>query len=154
MQLSESFVDGEILYQDATSWWPSYIKNLDAIITSPPFFDSTRFYLTNWIRLWFSGWDPEDFGKKPLGFIEEKQKNSFTIYEPVLRQMKERLKAGGVVVFHLGQSKKCNMANELSEIAKKWFRVVDVFEENVEDTESHGIKDKGTVKKHQYLILN
>lgn len=153
IQLPENFVNGEIIYQDATSWWPSYIKSLDAVITSPPFFDSTRFYLTNWIRLWFSGWGPEDFKKQPLGFVDEKQKNSFAVYESVLRQTRERLNPGGIVVFHLGQSRKCNMANELSEIAKKWFRVVDLFEESVEKGESHGIRDKGTVVKHQYLVL-
>ena len=155
IELPENFVEGKMIYQDTTSWWPQDIKNLDAIITSPPFFDSTRFYLTNWIRLWFSGWEPEDFEKCPLGFVDEKQKNSFAIYESVLRQARERLKPkGGVVVFHLGKSRKCDMANELSKIAKKWFRVVDVFEENVKDIESHGIRDKGTVTSHQYLVLS
>ena len=148
------FVAGDMLYQDALSWWPRHIENLDAIITSPPFFDSTRFYLANWLRLWFSGWDEEDFTKRPLGFVDEKQKSSFAIYEPLMRQARERLKPDGVVVFHLGKSSKCDMAEKLTEVAKKWFRVADIFEENVEDTESHGIRDKGTVVKHQFLILN
>lgn len=152
--LPEDFIEGEMLYQDATSWWPRDIDNLDAIITSPPFFDSTRFYLANWLRLWFSGWNQSDFEEKPLGFVDEKQKNSFMIYESILRQSRERLKPGGLLVFHLGKSKKCNMAEQLSAVAKQWFRVADIFEEDVEDTESHGIRDKGTVVKHQFLILS
>lgn len=151
--LPESFVEGQIYDQDATSWWPSELDNLDAIVTSPPFFDSTRFHLANWIRLWFSGWEYEDFNSKPLYFVDERQKNSFTIYEPILRQARERLKTGGVVVFHLGKSKKCDMAHEISKIAKMWFKVLDVFSESVEHCESHGIRDKGTVKAHQYLVL-
>lgn len=153
-ELPKEFIEGDMLYQDATSWWPRHIENLDAIITSPPFFDSTRFYLANWLRLWLSGWNSEDFEKRPLGFVDEKQKDSFAIYEPILRQARERLKPDGVVVFHLGKSLKCDMAEKLAEVAKKWFKVADIFEESVEDGESHGIRDKGTVVKHQFLILN
>ena len=152
--LPEDFTEGNMLYQNATSWWPQHIENLDAIITSPPFFDSTRFYLANWLRLWFSGWDEDDFEKRPLGFVDEKQKISFDIYEPILRQARERLKPDGVLVFHLGKSSKCDMAEKLAEIAKRWFKIADVFEESVEDGESHGMRDKGTVVKHQFLILN
>ena len=46
------------------------------------------------------------------------------------------------------------MALELAKKAQPWFNVVDVFAENVEHTESHGIRDKGTVVEHQYLVLN
>ncbi|NQT26472.1 hypothetical protein HQ585_14055, partial [candidate division KSB1 bacterium] len=35
-------------------------QSIDSIITSPPFFDSTRFYMSNWIRMWFTGWNRED----------------------------------------------------------------------------------------------
>jgi len=152
-ELPKSFTEGQIYDQDATLWWPSEITNLNAIITSPPFFDSTRFHLANWIRLWFSGWEYEDFSSKPLYFIDERQKRSFAIYEPILRQARERLNKDGVIVFHLGKSKKCDMAEELAKIAKRWFKVYDIFSENVEHCESHGIRDKGTVTKHQYLVL-
>ena len=53
----------------------------------------------------------------------------------------------------VGKSSKCDMAKELAERAKTWFHVYDIFEESVEDGESHGIKDRGGVVKHQYLIL-
>ncbi len=150
---SNSFVSGEMLFQDATSWWPSHIQNLDAIITSPPFFDSTRFYMANWMRLWFSGWSAEDFRAKPLLFVDERQKEDFRTYESVFRQSRERLKPGGVLVLHLGRSRKCNMADELTRISAPWFRVVDRFTESVEHCESHGIRDKGTVDGHEYLVL-
>ena len=151
--LPEIFVEGSIYRQDATSWWPSEIDNLDAVITSPPFFDSTRFYLANWLRLWFSGWSDADFRNKPQFFIDERQKKEMAVYESVIRQAKERLKPGGALVFHLGKSRKCDMAVELAKVAKKWFAHADTFNENVAHCESHGIRDKGTVTDHQYLIL-
>lgn len=154
VEYPDSFIGGKIHHQDATKWWPREIENLDAIITSPPFFDSTRFYLANWLRLWFCGWNIKDFRSKPLMFVDERQKVEFSVYEPIFRQARERLKKDGVVVFHLGKSRKCNMSEQLSKIALKWFRLVDIFSENVQHCESHGIKDKGTVEEHQYLVLS
>lgn len=149
-----NFVEGKMLFQDATSWWPREVDQLDAIITSPPFFNSTRFHLANWMRLWFCGWETGDFKTKPLAFVDEKQKVSFRIYEPIFRQARERLKDGGVFVLHLGNSKKCNMGLELAAHAKRWFKVADLYSESVAHCESHGIRDKGTVVDHQYLVLN
>lgn len=153
VEYPDSFVEGKIYHQDATKWWPQEIENLDAIITSPPFFDSTRFHLANWLRLWFCGWDIEDFRSKPLMFIDERQKIDISVYESIFRQTKERLKNNGVCVLHLGKSTKCDMAEELKRISKRWFKAVDLFNESVEHCESHGIRDKGTVTSHQYLIL-
>ena len=147
------FVKGKIFLQDSTSMWPAEINDLDAVITSPPFYDSTRFYLANWIRLWFTGWDKIDFDNKPNLFIEEKQKKGFEIYESIFRQTRERLKKGGVLVMHLGKSNKCDMAEKLISISKKWFSVEDIFDESVSHCESHGVRDKGTVTSHQYLVL-
>ncbi|MHB8814175.1 MAG: DNA methyltransferase, partial [Steroidobacteraceae bacterium] len=42
---SGHFRNGHSVFQDATEWWPADVADLDAIITSPPFFGSTRFYL-------------------------------------------------------------------------------------------------------------
>jgi tRNA G10 N-methylase Trm11 len=152
-QLPEYFIPGRIFNQDATTVWPHEINNLDAIITSPPFFDSTRFYLANWIRLWFTGWSQDNFKYQTNSFIEEKQKKDFSIYENIFRQARERLKKDGVFVLHLGKSNKCDMAKELQKISKRWFSTADLFNENVEHCESHGIRDKGTVTSHQYLVL-
>jgi tRNA G10 N-methylase Trm11 len=152
-ELPINFKSGKIFNQDSTIIWPQEINNLDAIITSPPFYDSTRFYLANWIRIWFSGWSEKDFKYQPNSFIEEKQKKDFAIYESVFRQAKERLKKDGVCVIHLGKSTKCDMAKELQKISKRWFKTADLLHENVEHCESHGIRDKGTVTSHQYLVL-
>jgi len=152
-ELPINFKPGKIFNQDTTLIWPQEINNLDAVITSPPFFDSTRFHLANWIRIWFSGWSEKDFKYQPNSFIEEKQKKDFAIYESIFRQAKERLKTDGVCVFHLGKSVKCDMAKELQKVSKRWFKTADLFDESVEHCESHGIRDKGTVTSHQYLVL-
>lgn len=149
----DGFVEGEIFYQDALKRWPGSIKNLDTIITSPPFFDSTRFYLANWMRIWFAGWNEENFKSDTVNFIEELQKKDFSVYNQIFSQAKERLKQNGIFVMHLGKSKKCDMAKVLSEKAKPWFDTYDIFEESVRHGESHGVTDKGTVVDHQYLVL-
>lgn len=149
----QEFTPGQAIFQDATTWWPQPVDRLDAIITSPPFFDSTRFYLANWMRLWFCGWEAADFRIRPLAFVDERQKTSFEIYTPIFRQARERLKDDGVMVLHLGKSHKCDMAQALARVARRWFGVADTFSENVEHCESHGIRDKGTVGEHQYLVL-
>lgn len=153
VELPLNFIPGKIYNQDSTSIWPQEINNLDAVITSPPFFDSTRFYLANWIRIWFCGWAENDFKYQTNSYIEEKQKKDFTVYESIFRQSRERLKRGGVCVLHLGKSAKCDMAEELKKVSKRWFNTVDLFVESVEHCESHGIRDKGTVSSHQYLVL-
>jgi len=153
VELPDNFIPGEIYCMDSTEIWPQEIRDLDAIITSPPFFDSTRFHLANWIRLWFSGWSDGDFKYMPQSFIEEKQKQDFKIYENIFRQAKERLKPNGVMVLHLGKSKKCNMAEQLKKIAERWFQTIDIFDESVAHCESFGIRDIGTVTSHQYLVL-
>lgn len=140
-------------HQDAAGLWPEEINNLDAVITSPPFFDSTRFYSANWMRLWFSGWDAKDFSTKPANFVEVKQKVNFSVYEPIFAQSANRLKAGGYFALHLGKSSKCDMAKMIIDIGKKYLSVVDFFDESVLHCESHGIRDKGSVTDHQYVLF-
>ena len=126
---------------------------MDAIITSPPFFDSTRFYLVHWLRSWFLGWEKDDFESKKSKFIGERQKIDFTIYNEIFKQSKERLNNGGVLVFHLGKSKKKDMGKELAALSKKFFNKIELFDEDVSLVERHGIKHKGTVSSHQYLVM-
>ena len=151
--LPRCFVAGDAFLQDATAPWPALGTEIDAIITSPPFFDSTRFYLANWMRLWFCGWERNDFALQASRYVDERQKQSFAVYESVLRQAREHLKQDGVLVLHLGKSRKINMSDALERVAAPWFRVKDRFDESVTHTESHGIRDKGTVTTHQYLVL-
>jgi len=148
-----NFHEGHCYQSDILEQWPADVKELDAIITSPPFFDSTKFYMTNWMRYWFCGWSKNDFDTQPKDFIEVIQKKSFDAYDYIFSQCFDRLKIGGYAVFHLGHSDKCDMAESLIPYANKYFKVVDKFTESVEHCESHGIADKGGVKGHQYLIL-
>lgn len=152
-ELPLNFKNGKMFNQDTTIVWPQEINDLDAIITSPPFFDSTRFYLANWIRIWFTGWSEIDFKHQPKSFVDERQKVDFAIYESIFRQARERMKKNGAFVLHLGKSNKCDMALELQKISKRWFKTADLFDESVEHCESHGIRDQGTVTSHQYLVL-
>jgi len=149
----EDFRAGTAYEQDATSAWPDDVCDLDAIITSPPFFDSTRFHMGNWMRLWLAGWEAADFKTRPLAFVDERQKQSFDVYGPVFASAATRLKPGGLFVLHLGDSRKCDMAASIIPIARTHFRVVDQFSESVAHCESHGVRDKGTVTAHQYLVL-
>ena len=103
--------------------------------------------------LWFCGWEKKDFSLEPRRYVDERQKRSFTVYQAVLRQARERLKQDGVLILHLGKSRKSNMSDALVRVSAPWFRVVDRFDESVTHTESHGIRDKGTVTSHQYLVL-
>lgn len=152
-QSAQSVVPGSMHLRDATEWWPAEIDGLDAVLTSPPFFDSTRYHTQNWLRLWFAGWSADDFATHPGRFIDERQKLGLDVYEPIFRQSRERLKDGGVLLLHLGRSSKCDMAGSLSRIARQWFAHSELFDESVEHCESHGLRDKGAVKAHQYLLL-
>lgn len=153
-ELSRSFAGGFCYMSDILEEWPANIDKLDAIITSPPFFDSQRFYMTNWMRYWFCGWSRDDFSREPSRFIESLQKKSLEIYRPILQQCKRRLKEKGVIVMHVGRSHKCDMARGLAQIAAENFNVYDIVDETVEHCEKHGVRDKGTVTSHQYLVLD
>lgn len=148
-----NFKEGNAFQADSTNWWPLEVDELDTIITSPPFYDSTRFHSQNWLRLWFAGWEPDDFNLKPSEFIDNRQKESFEVYEPLIRQSRERLKEDGVLVFHLGKSDQCNMAEELWSVAKPWFDNYDTLDESVVHLEKHGVEDKGSTTNHLYLVL-
>lgn len=154
VELPNSFVEGSIFLGDSTQKWDDSIENLDAIITSPPFFDSTRFYMANWIRLWFLGWDDVTFKTEPSKYVDERQKVDFCVYDPIFDQAKERLKRGGYFVMHLGKSKKCDMGIILKEHCKRWFKHAELYYESVEGSSNFGIKDLGAVTAHQYLIMH
>jgi len=79
---------------DCTVTWPASIPIADVIITSPPFFDSTRFYMTNWMRFWFVGWEREDFDIRASEFLETRQKQSLDVYHSFYAAARERLRAG------------------------------------------------------------
>jgi len=152
-QLSKNLPTGRCFQGDICAQWPSELNDIDAIITSPPFFDSTRFYITNWMRFWFCGWARSDYDTRSNAFVESLQKKSFDVYRGIFEQFHARMKPAGLVVLHLGFSHKCDMALELTKQAEGLFKVLDIAVESVDHCESHGIRDKGTTTGHQYLIL-
>lgn len=126
---------------------------VDAIITSPPFAASTRFYSSNWMRLWMSGWEPEEFKQKKTNFLEEKQKVSLDIYYEFFNKCYEWLKPGGKLIMHLGKTSKVDMSKELVLRSAKYFDLVYKFDEDVSGREKFGIRDQGATSAHQYIFL-
>ena len=129
------------------------IRDVDVIITSPPFVNSIKFYNMNWMRLWFAGWEPEDFKTADGKFIEGRQIKSLDVYVPFFDMCSKVLKPGGRVIMHLGKSLKVDMAEELSRISSPYFETVAIGNENVSNVEKHGIRDKGGTIAHQFLFL-
>lgn len=128
-------------------------ESVDIVITSPPFYDSTKFYMANWIRMWFAGWEQDDFKSKKELFLETKQMRDIGIYTTFFNLMSSLLKKEGHIILHLGFSKKANMAEMLIPYAQPNFNIIGYFNEKVTDNENFGIKDQGSVKVHQYLFL-
>lgn len=130
-----------------------YKDSVDAIITSPPFAASTRFYVANWLRLWMAGWEPKDFETRKTEFIEHRQRTSFDVYSDFFEKSHQWLKPGGLVIMHLGKTTRHNMAEELIARCANYFRVAHVFDECVAKCEKFGLKDQGATRAHQYLFL-
>lgn len=126
---------------------------VDAVITSPPFAESTRFYIANWMRLWMSGWDEEDFKRRADAFLETQQKKSFAVYREFFSACHRWLKPGGTVILHLGRTAKVSMTEQLVPLASDAFEVVYAGEECVGGREKFGIRDQGATKVHEYLFL-
>jgi len=130
-------------------------KLYDAIITSPPFLNSTRFYIANWMRLWFCGWENNDFKSTArYDYLEEMQAKSMTVYSKVFSKFLTLLKPEGLCVLHLGIVRKRDMGIELIPHAEKvGFEVLRLLYEDVSSCENHGVRDQGTTNKHQFLFL-
>ena len=125
----------------------------DEIICSPPFADSIKFYMQNWMRLWLCGWELDNFKNADKIFIDQRQKKDFDIYLSFFEICSKLLKPKGKVILHLGKTQKVDMAKELSVRSEPFFNEIYRGEENVEDIEKHGIKDKGATLVHQFLFL-
>jgi hypothetical protein len=126
---------------------------VDAVITSPPFASSTRFYVSNWMRLWAAGWTKQDFQDRKKDFIEEKQKKDYGIYGEFFLSASRWLKPGGKLILHLGKTEKVDMAEELTPFIPESFSVIHKFNENVNDSEKFGIRDQGATSTHQFMFL-
>lgn len=131
-----------------------YSGNINCVITSPPFANSTRFYVANWMRLWAAGWDPGAFKSRPADFIETKQKKDFTIYGEFLNSCRQWLTPSGIVIMHLGKTKVSSMADNIATFAEPaGFKVISKFDECVADCEKFGVRDQGATTAHEFLIL-
>lgn len=127
--------------------------SVDAVITSPPFSQSLRFFSSNWMRLWFCGWEPSHFKTKPDDFLERQQKTHFQAsYSRFSEAMAKLLRPGGLLIAHVGETATFNMAEALAGVLGKEFRVVYSGRECVADTESHGLSDKGATRAHHFLF--
>jgi len=143
---------------EGKAYWGSYEAipedgTIDAVITSPPFAGSTRFYSSNWMRLWAAGWEPDDFRQRKTKFLEEQQKKGLSVYSKFFDHAASWLKPGGRLILHLGKTSKINMSDELRELSQDQFDYVYAFDESVEGAEKFGIRDQGATKSHQFLFL-
>jgi hypothetical protein len=125
---------------------------VDSVITSPPFTQSFRFWSTNWMRLWFSGWGPLDFKEQPARFLEAQQKSGYSPYVEFADSMARVLRPDGLLVLHLGETARDNMVNQISPLLEKSFIIDAVGKESLPDAERHGLRDKGATYAHWYLF--
>lgn len=146
------FVYGLAIHGDYTNLGEG-LPLADAIITSPPFADSIRFYMQNWMRLWLCGWELDNFKRAETTFLDQKQKNDFDVYRSFFQMCARVLRQSGKVILHLGKTESIDMAEELSKRAAEWFDEAYRGCESVKALEKHGIKDKGGTVEHQFLFL-
>lgn len=148
----ENYSFGKAIYGDYQKL-STYNISADVIICSPPFADSIRFYMQNWLRLWLCGWEENNYKEAENTFLDQKQRGNFDIYISFFKMCYDILKPNGKVILHLGKTEKIDMADELSKRAAPYFIEVYRGTENVQEIEKHGIKDKGATVFHQYLFL-
>lgn len=155
LEEEKSIQIGKVIYGDVFELDKALeFESVDSIITSPPFFDSTKFYLANWIRLWFAGWNKKDFDIEKEKYLETKQKKDISIYNEYFKVCHNVLKIGGTIIMHLGVSKKANMGEMILPFAEaNNFKLIGMFIEDVDGNEKFGIKDQGSVKGHQFMFL-
>lgn len=148
----DNYHSGQAIYGDYQELSTHNIA-ADAVICSPPFADSIKFYMQNWMRLWLCGWEENDYKEAENAFLDQKQRRDFDVYLSFFKMCYDILKPNGKVILHLGKTDKVDMAEELSKRAAPYFVEVYRGTENVQEIEKHGIKDKGSTVEHQYLFL-
>ena len=80
MRVETNLVHLRIGSGDCTTLWPISIPRADVVITSPPFYNSTRFYMSNWMRFWFVGSERVDFDMQPSSLFENRQIQDLDVY--------------------------------------------------------------------------
>jgi tRNA G10 N-methylase Trm11/DNA-binding XRE family transcriptional regulator len=131
-------------------------NSFDAIITSPPFASSTRFYSSNWLRLWFCGWGNGSFNQHKSQFIDYKQEIDFNnTYKDIFNLFYKVLVKDGLIILHLGKTQKIDMGRTIKELLSDdvRFDVIDLVEEDVSNCNKHGLRDQGATTDHQFLFI-
>lgn len=151
----ETFCAGDAHFSSIFSN-PVANQSVDAIITSPPFASSTRFYSSNWLRLWFCGWESEDFATEKGRFIDYQQERDFdAVYAAILDSFDAVLKPGGLAIMHLGKTEKIDMLSRISALVGRdsRFTYLGSAEESVTECNKHGLRDQGATTDHQFLFF-
>jgi DNA modification methylase/DNA-binding Xre family transcriptional regulator len=151
----DSFCEGDAHFD---SVFTDQIDNgsIDAIITSPPFAGSTRFYSSNWLRLWFCGWGDADFVAEKERFVDFQQEKGFDdVYRKILDRFYAVMKVGGLAIMHLGKTEKIDMMDRIRTLVETdgRFSCVGAAEESVAGCENHGLRDQGATTDHQFLFF-
>ena len=85
-------------------------RQVDCIITSPPFYGTTDFLRQNRIRLWFCGWDYLRQREEKEGGDFMEFRKTMDGYTDILVQFQSALKRGGVCVMHMGVVRNMDMS--------------------------------------------
>jgi hypothetical protein len=123
-----------------------------AIITSPPFL-GMRFDRPNWLRLWFCGWDADDFHQTSLRFVERQQTKSLDCYVDLYAVCRQLLQDDGLLILHVGSGSKDRLVDGLRDLAQPGFRLVGETVEDVAELEQHGLSDKGKRTTSHHLLF-
>ena len=147
--LPTQFHSGRGLNLDFRQLKSEDLGTFDCIFTSPPFM-GMRFDRPNWLRLWFSGWNENDFHKTSLGFLERQQTKSKEVYREFFASCRALVNPGGLVILHLGDDKDSRFVQALRVLGGEQFKLIGDIGEDVQAIEQHGLSDKGnrTLKHH------
>jgi SAM-dependent methyltransferase len=127
--------------------------SVDAVVTSPPFAQSLRFFSSNWMRLWFCGWSASQFRDRPGEYLENEQRFDFdAAYRRFLKAMHRLLKPDGLLVLHVGATRRVDMAARIAPLLTPDFALLHEGVEHLDAPESHGLSDKGATLRHAFLF--
>lgn len=148
--LPSTFVPGRSYHGDFRKL-PTHISKADLIVTSPPFL-GMRFDRPNWLRMWFCGWEENDFHTRSLEFLERQQTKDLDVYVEFFDACQQMLRPGGLIVVHLGGSEHHKMVEHLHRLMASHFDDLGIVTEDVTGAEKHGIRDKGLTTTHNFLF--
>jgi Putative RNA methylase family UPF0020 len=132
---------------------PLGVDSVDAVITSPPFTQSLRFFSSNWMRLWFCGWPASAFRDCTSDYLEREQRHNFDhAYRRFLASVHRLLRPGGLLIMHVGATRRLDMAVKIAPLLRPGFELLHRGVEQLDAPESHGLSDKGATTQHAFLF--